>query len=425
MAKGITAWPRKQFRPTNALHLETLESRCLLAVPPLVTFSEGTLDIRGSDKNDVIDVSLNGATGNIEVRVNGLNPDPANPDGYPNAGVELININGHAGHDEISVSPDIFTPTFIDGHIGNDTLTGGSGNDSLRGFLGKDSLNGGAGDDTVRGNLGNDTLSGGPGNDLVEGMPGQDQLSGDDGNDILAGEEGNDLVDGGEGDDILNTYGGSTVNPKGGKDTLTGGAGADFFGPAFRGGQRVDFTPGTDFDGAQPVTVGSFDDAAVRGTRQDLTGPPTHAACKGQDGVASTGDDPNILTNPCHVPLDSSVNYSGFSNPPTYGPHHPIPASTGETTALDEALVHNLEHGQVWISYNRNLLGVSKAHRLARLVAAFGPDGGIVLTRRDANSTAIALVSWARLLNQDDLDHATVVDFILTNRGHAPEGFIA
>ncbi|MFR0673964.1 immunoglobulin-like domain-containing protein, partial [Enterobacterales bacterium AW_CKDN230030176-1A_HGKHYDSX7] len=138
---------------------------------------------------------------------------------------------------------------------GNDTVSGGDGNDILFGDLVTFNNVAGTGVEAVQGyvaaklgvdagsvdarlmhkyvsehynefdvsrtNDGGDILNGGNGNDILFGQGGDDKLYGGKGNDILLGGNGNDLLDGGEGDDIL--IGGK------GNDTLTGGAGADTF----------------------------------------------------------------------------------------------------------------------------------------------------------------------------------------------------
>ncbi|MGH7060413.1 MAG: Calx-beta domain-containing protein, partial [Stellaceae bacterium] len=53
----------------------------------------------------------------------------------------------------------------ITGGSGNDTLNGGSGNDRLRGGAGNDTLNGGVGNDVLNGGTGSDKMAGGTGND--------------------------------------------------------------------------------------------------------------------------------------------------------------------------------------------------------------------------------------------------------------------
>ena len=62
----------------------------------------------------------------------------------------------------------------ISGGTGDDTLMGGAGSDILHGDQGKDHLDGGAGNDTLYGEQGKDALKGGLGNDLLYGGEGKD-----------------------------------------------------------------------------------------------------------------------------------------------------------------------------------------------------------------------------------------------------------
>jgi VCBS repeat-containing protein len=80
---------------------------------------------------------------------------------------------------------------------------------------------------------GKDTLTGGTGADLLLAQSNNDTLTGGYGNDLLCGDSGSDTLSGGPGDDSLG--GGS------GSDRLTGGSGAD----RFSGGSGTDIT--TDF----------------------------------------------------------------------------------------------------------------------------------------------------------------------------------
>ncbi|MCI3134482.1 calcium-binding protein, partial [Phenylobacterium aquaticum] len=58
------------------------------------------------------------------------------------------------------------------GNLGDDTISGGDGNDWVRGGQGNDSVSGGAGDDLIYGDRGNDTISGGAGADVFRSFSG-------------------------------------------------------------------------------------------------------------------------------------------------------------------------------------------------------------------------------------------------------------
>ena len=78
----------------------------------------------------------------------------------------------------------------------------------------------------------------------------------------------------------------------------------------------------------------------------------------------------------------------------------------------DEDLIHNLEHGHVWISYNPNLISGDDLEALEQFVRdgsteANGGGVGVILTPRAANTSAIAVASWARLLELDGFDATT------------------
>lgn len=109
------------------------------------------------------------------------------------------------------------------------------------------------------------------------------------------------------------------------------------------------------------------------------------------------------------------------SNPPSSGPHYPQDAPTGfYTSALpDEQLVHNLEHGQIWISYQPDLPAPALAG-LQKLTGDF-----VIITPRSQNDTDIALTAWGRQdkfnLGPDGLDTQRVSDFILRYQNLGPE----
>jgi VCBS repeat-containing protein len=96
------------------------------------------------------------------------------------------------------------------------------------------------------GGSGKDTLTGGTGADLLLAQSNNDTLTGGAGNDLLCGDSGGDNVSGGAGDDSLG--GGS------GTDRLTGGPGADRFSGGTGTDTATDFTTteGDTSDGTIP-----------------------------------------------------------------------------------------------------------------------------------------------------------------------------
>ncbi len=118
------------------------------------------------------------------------------------------------GNDQPNVLDALLGNDSVFGGGGGDTISGGEGKDELHGQAGNDSILGGGGDDMITGNDGADTLRGGGGNDRIYGQAefnsggddytddgAADMLFGDDGNDTLVGFGGDDTLDGGDGND--------------------------------------------------------------------------------------------------------------------------------------------------------------------------------------------------------------------------------
>ena len=168
-----------------------------------------------------------------------------------------------AGDDDVSGSG---SADVLAGHLGEDTIDAGSGNDVVYGGRSiadsldtADRIYGGLGSDTIYGNYGNDTINGADtslnsldGADMIYGGRGSDVIFGDAGNDslyggggiahpadetdTLFGEDGNDYILGNGGDDWL--YG------DGGNDTIYGGLGADYI--VFSHNSGIDMVAGVD-----------------------------------------------------------------------------------------------------------------------------------------------------------------------------------
>ncbi len=138
--------------------------------------------------------------------------------------------------------------SFADTLIGDATsFVGGDGDDDITGYsVGDVSVDGGLGNDTIHTAEGDDTIIGGQGNDSVFTYEGADILLLGDGDDYAISGDDNDTVEGGAGADEV--YGGA------GNDTLIGGTGSD---DLFGG------------DGDDLIDMGLDDDFAVGGAGND------------------------------------------------------------------------------------------------------------------------------------------------------------
>jgi hypothetical protein len=98
------------------------------------------------------------------------------------------------------------------------------------------------------------------------------------------------------------------------------------------------------------------------------------------------------------------------SNPPTSGWHYTATAQAGfyDRVLPDELIVHNLEHGEVWITYRDNK-DADVVASLAALAQEF-PDG-LIITHRPRNDSRIAVAAWTWLIKLDRYDKGPIVSF--------------
>lgn len=112
------------------------------------------------------------------------------------------------------------------------------------------------------------------------------------------------------------------------------------------------------------------------------------------------------------------------SSPPSSGWHYANPARTGfyETPLPDEQVIHNLEHGEVWIAYHPRASDALKDE-----LRPFSDDLLVIATPREQNETDLALVAWSRVdafevgetLEPEEKNR--IRDFILRYRNQGPE----
>lgn len=118
----------------------------------------------------------------------------------------------------------------------------------------------------------------------------------------------------------------------------------------------------------------------------------------------------------------NSPHPSYNSNPPTGGWHYGETTKDGVHTeeVADEYLIHNLEHGNVWIAYHPRI-----PKEVKEQLEEFADEPRLVVTPRSANEHDVALVSWGHLdafnLDGKILDVQRVRDFIKRYRNKGPE----
>lgn len=110
------------------------------------------------------------------------------------------------------------------------------------------------------------------------------------------------------------------------------------------------------------------------------------------------------------------------SNPPTSGPHFSQPADWGvyKEELPDEVLVHNLEHGGIWISYKPDIPEEIRKN-LESSYDKFGRK--VIVVSRPQNDSDIALAAWNRLdkFSASEYSDERVERFIKAFRNKGPE----
>ncbi len=119
-----------------------------------------------------------------------------------------------------------------------------------------------------------------------------------------------------------------------------------------------------------------------------------------------------------HIPEGSTVdNYN--SNPPSSGDHYGTPANWGfyAEPIPDERVVHNLEHGGMWIAYTN--VSEETIDRVKSFAQA--NSQAVIATPRPANDANIAFVAWGRVMKLDTFNETVAEEFLLANLNNAPE----
>ena len=135
-------------------------------------------------------------------------------------------------------------------------------------------------------------------------------------------------------------------------------------------------------------------------------GDPTGPANEGVEGVEAFAV-PN--RNHTEAPLDYS------HKPPVGGDHFPVPGTCGFYRADPppvEMIVHDLEHGAVWIAYQPDLAD----DQLATLRDLAAQQAKVIITPYDQMDSPVTVSSWGRQLALDSVDDPRLPQFIATYR---------
>jgi len=109
------------------------------------------------------------------------------------------------------------------------------------------------------------------------------------------------------------------------------------------------------------------------------------------------------------------------SNPPTSGPHAgPAPWGFSKTELRDEDVIHNLEHGGIWITYK----DLDQDSIDALRAIAIRNAQSVVVSPREANDSPVALASWGRLEKLDTVDVSAINEYIRKNKNKSPEPIV-
>jgi hypothetical protein len=183
-----------------------------------------------------------------------------------------------------------------------------------------------------------------------------------------------------------------------------------------------------------PATTSGTSDTGAAAT-SSVPGTATPAA-----GTPSSGPGEAVALQVAqHVgPGQTHPDYN--SDPPTSGWHldRAIPAGFYDAPQVDEALVHNLEHGHIVIAYDCEKLdnpstalrpssGQGSGQRCdevkARLKAIVDRYDGwkVTVIPRQNKDTPLALTAWGRIDRLDGYDEARITTFIDAYRDQGPE----
>ena len=124
-----------------------------------------------------------------------------------------------------------------------------------------------------------------------------------------------------------------------------------------------------------------------------------------------------------HVEPGTHVTYK--TDPPTSGPHYHKWMPPGVYEAGDvqpELLVHNLEHGNIVIYFDRSAISKADMDELIALQKNYnGQWDGVLLVGRKSKKDPLILTAWRAMMPLKGYDKGNVLEFVDLFRGRGPE----
>ena len=164
------------------------------------------------------------------------------------------------------------------------------------------------------------------------------------------------------------------------------------------------------------LVIGGFAVGGINFQRPPDTGSSSGEYVEGvgvQQALMSTG--PSGLN--VHIDNDQTVEYS--TSPATSGDHWATPISCGfyEDGLSDERIVHNLEHGNIVVSYN--LASEEEVDRLRDALESIGKNAiwGVARSYDKIPSGTVALAAWGVLDTMQEVDKDRIKTFFDTYSG--------
>lgn len=143
------------------------------------------------------------------------------------------------------------------------------------------------------------------------------------------------------------------------------------------------------------------------------------------EGVQVSGDDlmgdPVPMTSTAHID-DPALMDIQPGLPPAGGPHFGrfLPTGFYDEPQQDGLIVHSLEHGVIWFSYNPDLISDQDLEVVRQVYNEFSND--VIASPRFDNNAPLFLVSWGQRLEAPQPFTADLLrDFVRTNRNRSPE----